>query len=132
VLVAEVISFGDTAERLLEVMLVVIVGVAIADYWSHPATLIALLLFVVIRPVATMLCLMFSPTTLTQRALMGWFGIRGIGSLYYLSYALSHGVTGVPARAAVSITITVIALSVLLHGISGQPVLHRYEKSLEG
>lgn len=129
VLVSEVISFGDTAERLLEVMLVVIVGVAIADSWSFSAVPIALALFFVIRPLATLLCLAGSPTSMLQRTLMGWFGIRGIGSLYYLAYALTHD--GGSAAAAVPITITVVALSVLLHGVTAQPVLHRYERMLE-
>lgn len=130
VLVGEVASFGDTVERLLEVLLVVIVGVAIADYTSPGAVLLALALFFVIRPLATWLCLIGSPTTGVQRTLMGWFGIRGIGSLYYLTYALSHR-PGEEVEAAIPITITVIALSVLLHGISGQPVLDRYEQALE-
>jgi NhaP-type Na+/H+ or K+/H+ antiporter len=130
VLVAEVISFGDTAERLLEVMLVVIVGVAIASYWSFDAIPLALALLFIIRPLATLICLIGSPTTVVQRSLMGWFGIRGIGSLYYLSYALSRR-PGPEVEQAIPFTITVIALSVLLHGISGQPIMGRYERALE-
>src|ERR671910_520030 len=91
VLVAETISFGDTAERLLEVMLVVLVGVLLASHWDARAIPLALLLFFVIRPLATRLLLVGTPTTNLQRWLMGWYGIRGIGSLYYLSYALRHG-----------------------------------------
>lgn len=129
VLVSEVISFGDTAERLLEVLLVVIVGVAIADYWTFSAVPLALALFLVIRPVATMLCLAGSPTSRSQRAVMAWFGIRGIGSLYYLNYALKHGSADVTR--VIPITITVIALSILLHGITVQPLLNRYERHLK-
>ena len=79
---------------------------------------------------ATLLCLIGSPTTLMQRSLLGWFGIRGIGSLYYLSYALSRR-PGPEIEAAIPFTITAIAASVLLHGISGQPILGRYERTLE-
>jgi NhaP-type Na+/H+ or K+/H+ antiporter len=130
VMVGEVMSFGDTLERLLEVLLVVMVGVALAEEWSLRAVPLALLLLFVIRPLATLVCLHFSPTTRLQRRLMGWFGLRGIGSLYYLSYALTHAPSeGI--EAAVPITMTVIAISVVLHGISGQPVLDRYERSLE-
>ncbi len=128
VLVAEVISFGDTMERLLEVMLVVIVGVALASYWSLAAVPLALALLFVIRPLATMICLIGSPTTIVQRSLMGWFGIRGIGSLYYLAYALTHR-PGPEVEQAIPFTITVIALSVLLHGLSGAPFLGRYERA---
>jgi NhaP-type Na+/H+ and K+/H+ antiporters len=130
VLVAETISFGDTAERMLEVLLVVLVGVLLSSHWSLRAIPLALLLMFVIRPLATHLLLVGSPTSRAQRHVMGWFGIRGIGSLYYLSYALSHGVTGGAAAALASVTISTIALSILLHGISARPILVRYERNL--
>ncbi len=131
VLVSETLSFGDTVERLVEVGLLVAVGVALGNHWDVRAVPIALLLFFVIRPLATRAVLTVTPTTAPQRWLMGWFGIRGIGSLYYLGYALHHGVTGEPARDLVGITISVIALSVVIHGVTAQPLLSRYEKSLD-
>ncbi len=132
VLVAETLSFGDTLERLLEVLLVVLVGVCLARHWDFRAVPLALALFVVIRPVSTVLLLAHTPTTPIQRGLMGWFGIRGIGSLYYLSYALSHGVAGHAAADASGLTVSVVALSVLLHGTTAQPLLTRYERALSG
>lgn len=131
VLVSETLSFGDTVERLVEVGLLVAVGVALGTYWDMRAIPIALALFFVIRPVATHLALSVTPTSGPQRWLMGWFGIRGIGSLYYLGYALSHGVTGQTAHDLIGITISVIALSVVIHGVTAQPLLSRYEKSLD-
>ena len=62
--------------------------------------------------------------------LMGWFGIRGIGSLYYLSYALSHGVSGPAATELAGVTISVVAASILLHGTSARPLLSWYERRL--
>jgi len=130
VLVAETISFGDTVERLLEIMLVVLVGVLLASQWDPRALPLALLLFLVIRPVATRILLADAPTTSAQRWLMGWFGIRGIGSLYYLCYALTHGLTGPAAADLAGLTISVVALSILIHGISARPLLARYERGL--
>jgi sodium/hydrogen antiporter len=130
VLVAETISFGDTAERMLEVLLVVLVGVCLSSHWDLRAVPIAMLLMLVIRPLAAHILLAGSPTSRPQRHLMAWFGIRGIGSLYYLSYALSHGVTGSRAAELAGVTITTIALSILLHGISARPILARYEGTL--
>jgi NhaP-type Na+/H+ or K+/H+ antiporter len=130
VLVAETISFGDTAERLLEVMLVVLVGVCLASNWDPRAVPLALLLFMVIRPVTTRVLLAGTPTTPAQRWMMGWFGIRGIGSLYYLSYALSHGLEGAAAGEVAGLTISVVALSILIHGMSARPVLAWYEREL--
>jgi NhaP-type Na+/H+ or K+/H+ antiporter len=130
VLVAETLSFGDTLERLLEVLLVMIVGVCLAIHWDIRAVPLALALFVVIRPLNTLLLLARTATTRVQRGLMGWFGIRGIGSLYYLSYALSHGVSGQAAAEACGLTLSVVALSVLIHGATAQPVLTCYEQAL--
>ncbi|HEY7478882.1 MAG TPA: cation:proton antiporter, partial [Gemmatimonadales bacterium] len=131
VLVAETISFGDTAERMLEVLLVVLVGVCLSSHWTSSAIPLALLLFFIIRPLATHALLAGTPTTRAQRHLMGWFGIRGIGSLYYLSYALSHGVTGGTAANLANLTISTVALSILLHGTSARPILARYERTLQ-
>jgi NhaP-type Na+/H+ or K+/H+ antiporter len=130
VLVAETISFGDTIERLLELLLVALIGVSIVRYWSPQALLLALLFFCVLRPIATRVLLIGTPTTPRQRWLMGWFGVRGIGSVYYLSYALNHGISGAAAQRLSELTLSVIAISVVVHGISAQPLLAYYEKSL--
>jgi len=125
--VAEIISFGDTAERLLEVMLVVLVGICLSIYWDWRAVPLALVLFFVIRPLSALLFLIKTPTGKVQRLMIGWFGIRGIGSLYYLSYALNHGLSD-KIDDTVGITLSVVALSILIHGISSQPILKYYER----
>jgi NhaP-type Na+/H+ or K+/H+ antiporter len=130
VVVAETLSFGGTAERLLEVLLMVLIGTSLPIHWDLRAVPLALALFFVIRPLATMLVLAGTPTTAAQRWLMGWFGIRGIGSVYYLSHALGRGVGGPDATDAAALTISVLAVSVVLHGITAQPLLDRYERSL--
>ncbi|MBA2737892.1 MAG: hypothetical protein H0U50_14030 [Pyrinomonadaceae bacterium] len=60
---------------------------------------------------------------------MSWFGIRGIGCLYYLSYALNHGLNKNIAD-AVGITFSVVALSIMVHGASTQPILDLYERAI--
>ena len=131
VLISEALSFGDTVERLLEVMLVVMVGIALWTAWSWPAVGLAAVLFLVIRPLATLVLLRGTRTSGAQRRLIAWFGIRGIGSLYYLSYALNHGLTGEMADQAVAVVITVVTCSIVVHGISVTPILTRYERSLK-
>lgn len=127
--VSEILSFGDTAERLLEVLTVTLVGICLAIYWDWRALPLALALFFVIRPLAALLLLVKTPTGTKQRLIMGWFGIRGIGSLYYLAYALNHGLSrNVPEL--VGITLSVVALSILIHGISSQPILNLYERMI--
>lgn len=128
-MISDIISFGDTAERILEVMLVLLVGVCVAVYWDWRAVPLAAALFLVIRPVAVLVFLVRSPTDMTQRLLMGWFGIRGIGSIYYLSYAMTHGLIEHLSDLA-SMTLTVVALSIVAHGITSQPILDMYERRI--
>jgi sodium/hydrogen antiporter len=130
VLVGETTSFGDTAERLLEVTLVVILGVCLATHWDGRAWLLAFALFFVIRPPIVRLLLWRRPVTSHQCWLMGWFGLRGIGSIYYLCYALRHGLGTDRATELCSLVLPVIALSVVVHGASAQPLLARYARSL--
>jgi NhaP-type Na+/H+ or K+/H+ antiporter len=130
VLVFEALSFGDTVERLLEVLVVVAVGVCLAAHWDTRAIPLGLALALLIRPFGAWLALLGSPTTRHQRALMGWFGIRGVGSLYYVAYALAHAPEIARGRELADLVVSVVALSILLHGLTTQPLLARYERVL--
>ena len=123
-----VLAFNEQFERILEVALVLVVGLMLApdflrlsDLWFVP-----ILLFV-IRPVAVCLGLIGIRAEAKQLAFMSWFGIRGIGSLYYLMFAISRGVPEGAARQLISITLWTIAASVILHGISVSPLMGWYE-----
>ena len=130
VVVNDVTVFGETLERLLEILVVGLVGIMVGAWWDWRAVPLAFALLFVIRPISALLLLTATPTSMPQRWMMGWFGIRGIGSLYYVSYALSHGVAGEAAKTALGLTISVVALSILLHGATGQLLLSRYETKL--
>jgi NhaP-type Na+/H+ or K+/H+ antiporter len=110
------------------VLLVVLVGVALATHWDSRALLLSAALFFVIRPLSTHLCLIGTPTTLLQRSLMGWFGIRGVGSLYYLTYAFAHHVAAREASELADLTLSVVAISIVVHGATSQPLMAWYEK----
>lgn len=90
-----------------------------------------LTLFAVIRPLAVWVSLWRNPTTAFQRGLMGWFGIRGIGSLYYLCFAIGEGLGAERANELSNLTLTVVALSIALHGLSATPLLNLYERRLQ-
>ena len=85
------------------------------------------MLFFIIRPVAVTIGLLGTDAKPAQRRLMAWFGIRGIGSLYYLLYAISHGIAVPLAGQLLSITLAVVVASVVAHGISVTPLMTRYE-----
>ena len=125
-----VLNFNAQLERLGELAVVLVLGAMLADIESPAAGLwLAAALFVVIRPLATLIALVRAPLSRTQRAFVAWFGVRGVGSVYYLAYALMHGVSAGPARALVDITLVVVAASIVLHGISVTPMMRRYSRS---
>jgi sodium/hydrogen antiporter len=73
-----------------------------------------------------------TPLSRTQRAFIAWFGVRGIGSVYYLAYALSHGVSGPTAQVLLDITLVVVAASIVVHGVSVTPLMRRYSARTGG
>ena len=122
-----VLGFNEQLERLGEVAVVLIVGGLLSGItWQAQPVWFVAVLFLVVRPLAIFVSLAGSRVDLPQRALMGWFGVRGVGSVYYLAYALTHGVPADVGRPLAELTLMVVAASVVAHGISVTPLMHRY------
>lgn len=127
IMLGDMLAFGSLIERAMEVFLVTMLGVVLIEHWDWRAVPLAAALFVVIRPVSVLLFPRPGVLTLRQRGLLGWFGIRGIGSFYYLFYALNHGLPPALAGQSINLVLCVVALSILVHGLSVQPLLAWYE-----
>lgn len=127
IMLGDMLAFGSLIERALEVFLVTMLGVVLIEHWDWRAVPVAGALFFVIRPVSILLFPAREMLDIRQRGLLGWFGIRGIGSFYYLFYALNHGLLPILAAQSISLVLSVVALSILLHGLSVQPLLAKYE-----
>jgi NhaP-type Na+/H+ or K+/H+ antiporter len=122
-----VLAFNEQLERLGEVVVVLLLG---AMLFPHGLSVTALgvvpLLFLVIRPLTVWVGLLGSPTARLPRVLLSWFGIRGIGSLYYLTYAIGQGLEPELARPLTAFTLSTVAASVVVHGISVTPLMQQY------
>jgi NhaP-type Na+/H+ or K+/H+ antiporter len=119
-------SFNAQLERLAELTLVLLVGAMLPyaalrtmQWWFVP------LLFVVLRPLAVIVGTAWSSQGWHQRAMTSWFGIRGIGSIFYLMFAIRHGIEPGLVEQLVTITLVTVAASILLHGASVRPLLKR-------
>lgn len=130
VMMGDMLAFSSLVERSMEVLLITLLGASLAIYWDWRAVGLGLVLFCFIRPIAVWLLISKRLLNKRQKALVGWFGIRGIGSLFYLCFALGHGLPDDVASISISLTLSVVALSILLHGVSIQPLLERYERSI--
>ncbi len=131
-LMESVERFNAQLERLAEVAVVLVVGalLAVVDFGAEVLWFVPLLLFV-IRPLAVYAGLVGVRMQRSQRRLIAWFGIRGIGSVYYLMYAITHDLQPVIAQRLLAITLAVILVSMLLHGVSVTPLMRGYEKRKE-
>ena len=127
IMLGDMLSFGGLVERAMAVFLVTLLGVVLIEHWDWRALVVGAALFVIIRPLSTLLIPGHGLLDLRQRGLLGWFGIRGIGSLYYLFYALNHDMLPSVATSSTNLTLSVVALSIVVHGLSVQPLLARYE-----
>jgi NhaP-type Na+/H+ or K+/H+ antiporter len=119
--------FKEHLERLSEVILILLIGGTLfINSWSWDAVGLALFLFVVARPLSVLIGLIGTRTPWRIRGMTAWFGVRGIGSLYYLMYAIQHGLPETLALKLIQMTLIVVALSILLHGISVKPLMSRF------
>ncbi|AEA69134.1 MULTISPECIES: cation:proton antiporter [Pseudomonas] len=128
VMMSDMLAFGSLVERSMEVFLVTLLGVVLANHWDWRALAIGALLFAVIRPLSVLAMPWGRLLDGPQRLLIGWFGIRGIGSLFYLFFALNHDLQPEVAQLCINLTLSVVALSILVHGVTTQPTLAWYER----
>ncbi|NJD33537.1 MAG: sodium:proton antiporter [Betaproteobacteria bacterium] len=126
--------FKEHLERLSEMTLILLIGGAlILESWSWRAVALALFLFVVARPVSVLVGMLGTRTSWPIRGMVGWFGVRGIGSLYYLMYAIQHGIAEDLALELIQFTLIAVSLSILAHGTSVKPLMGlfwRHRRSL--
>ena len=125
------LEFTDQIEKLLEVTAIVILGTILLFEplikYAGQSLLVAGALFLLVRPMGLWLSTAGTDLPKKTRSLMGWFGIRGLGSIYYLTYALGKGVTGEAAEQLFWIVYTVVVLSIIFHGITAAPLMAWYE-----
>ena len=121
------LNFNAQLERACEVAVVVLIGSLLSPgLFTWRSAVFAVGLFVLIRPAATAIALWRGGLSPVQRRLIAWFGIRGVGSVYYIAYASSRGLSPEEATALGEIVIVVVALSALVHGVTVTPIMRRY------
>lgn len=122
--------FNEHLERIAEIVLILLIGGSLFwNSWSWRAVGFAAFLFLVARPLSVHLGLLGSGESMRIRNLVGWFGVRGIGSMYYLMYAIQHDLPEPLALELLHLTLIVVALSILVHGISVKPAFALFWRS---
>lgn len=135
-------EFTQQIEKLLEVGTILVLGSILLVKpilsYAGQSLLVVVLLFFVIRPVGAWISTIGKRSVDPRRKIMdsgtrwlfGWFGIRGVGSLYYLAYAFGNGLKDELGEQISWITYTTIVASVILHGVSSTPLMNWYERNI--
>lgn len=122
----ELHNFTDQLERLLIVIILLLFGAALSaglfDYLSWRGMVMGGLFVFVIRPLAGWLSLFGSSLNVREKWIVSFFGIRGIGSLFYLAYGLSHGsfLQDNPYEIWAVVAFALV-LSIVVHGVLAYP-----------
>ncbi|MWV17364.1 sodium:proton antiporter [Pseudomonas sp. L-22-4S-12] len=122
-------GFNEQLESLAELALVLLVGAMLA--YTTPTLALCwfvALLLLPLRGAAVLLGTLGEPLAAHQRSMVCWFGIRGIGSIFYLMFALQNGLSGELAQQLISLTLVTVAASIVLHGVSVGPLMKWYQR----
>jgi NhaP-type Na+/H+ or K+/H+ antiporter len=125
-------DFVEQIERLLTVLLLVLFGGAVVRGLLAPLTwqtvLLAVVVVLLVRPLTAWLALRGGPGSEREKFAIAGFGIRGIGSFYYIGYATAEvafpGVEQVWAAAGL-----IVVVSVVVHGVAATPVMRRLDRA---
>ncbi|MFC0509245.1 cation:proton antiporter [Micromonospora costi] len=127
-------DFAEQVERLLTVLLLLLFGGAVVGgllgSLTWPAAAVGLALVFVIRPLVGWLSLRGAPGRPAEHWVIALFGIRGVGSFYYLAYATTKA--DFPQADLVWATVgLVVIVSVVVHGVAATPVMQLLDRAGE-
>ena len=131
-------DFAVMTERIVMAAVMVLFGGAIAGglfaplTWLHAA--VGLVLLLVVRPIAGVVGLWGTSSSWMERLVVSTFGIRGIGSFYYLAFALNEASFAeqellVAADELWALLGFVVLTSIAIHGISAHPVMEWLDRT---
>jgi NhaP-type Na+/H+ or K+/H+ antiporter len=124
-------DFAEQVERLLTVLVLLLFGGAVVDGLlaplTWPAVGVALALVFVVRPVVAWLAMRGAPGRPAEHWVIGFFGIRGLGSFFYLAYATAQA--SFPAADLLWATVGLaVIVSVVVHGVAATPVMQLLDR----
>ncbi len=120
-------DFSESLEHSLTAILLVAIGAAIPFLWPHFTIehgAIGLALVFLIRPLVGWMSLTNTPLRGRERLVVSFYGVRGIGSIYYLAYA-GHHVQLVDEYALWATVAFTILVSTLAHGLTAGIAVER-------
>ena len=126
---ASVHDGAEIVEKFAELALILVLGSlltlgGLAEPGWRGWLLVAALVLVV-RPLAVLVSFLRSPLPRRERLFVAWFGVRGIGSLYYVAFVVAGGALTTERLQLFWIVAAAIVVSIVLHGITASPLTRR-------
>ena len=128
----ELHNFTDQVERILVAIVLILFGGCLAsgilNYLTWPMALVGIAFIFIIRPLSGLMGLIGIPVHRKEKLAISFFGIRGIGSFFYLSFAINTYFFGYE-KELWSLVSFIVLISVIIHGITANNVMNRMKKS---
>jgi NhaP-type Na+/H+ or K+/H+ antiporter len=123
-------DFATQVEQVIVVALLVLLGGVVVrgglDALDPAAFAVAAVIILVVRPLAGGISLAGGPGSPAERRTIAVFGIRGVGSFYYLAYALTSEDFG-DAEQLWAVVLAAVLVSITVHGVAASPVMRRLD-----
>lgn len=125
-------QFSVTMEGVMEGILMLIIGgylvFGVLSPLTFPMIAVSLAIIFLVRPISGLIAFTGSGLTKHNKWAISFFGIRGIGSMYYLAYGIY--MADFPQSDELwAITIFIVVVSVIIHGFSAKPIMERIAKN---
>ena len=121
--------FSEAVESAVTAVLLVLLGGVMPGLWPYldwQHSLVGFGLLIVIRPLAGFAGLLGSERAWRERTILAFYGVRGIGSLYYLGYASTH-VEFIDEGALWALVAYTIFASTVIHGLTARATVRLLE-----
>ncbi len=127
----EMHDFTEQIERIAMMVGLLLFGGALVNGLLAPLgwteVFVAVVILLVVRPVAGAIALLGFRAPLSEKLTLAFFGIRGVGSFYYLAYGLNHMEVGEQGGLWALLSLVVL-LSILMHGLTVTPVMRSLDR----
>jgi len=127
----ELHAFAEQIENLLVVGLLLLLGGSLTAGVLSGLTLggvvVAVALVFIVRPAIGAAALWGTKLSRPERWAVGFFGVRGLGSVYYLAYGASAATFPAIERLWPIVVLTVV-LSIVVHGVTSTPAMRHVDR----
>lgn len=125
-------DFTDQIERIMVAIVLLLFGGSLTkggmlQHLTWEMALVGIAFVFLIRPLAGMLSLLRVKLHLNEKLVIAFFGIRGVGSFFYLAFAISHADFAYKNELW-SLLCFIVLLSLLVHGITATKVMEKMDE----